>query len=243
MINDKRKALSVLVSFSLFLFLFGCATTGYRAHPELEMRSKDVKTAALLSPDIKVYEFTAGGVRELKDDWCSQGRHNVQEATIECLHDKLANLKPTPVSEEVKEELEEVYALYRAVSTSIKLHVYGPYGFPEKKKTFDYSVGPIKRILDDLEADVLIFIYGSDEISTSGRKALQAGGIAIGLLTGVMVVPRGGITEMSVGVVDASGSVLWYNAKASQGGYDLRNRESAIKLLTDILSDFPRFEK
>jgi hypothetical protein len=243
MINDKRKALLILVSFSLSLFLFGCATTGYRAHPQLEIRLKDVKTAALISPDIKVYEFTAGGVRELRDDWCLKGRDNVQEATIKCLHDKLTDVRPTPVSKEAEEELEDVYALYKAVSTSIQLHIYGPFGFPEKKKHFDYSVGSIKTILENLRADVLIFVYGSDEISTSGRKALQAGAITIGVLTGVMVIPRGGITEVSVGIVDASGSMLWYNVKRSEGGYDLRDRESATNFLAEILSDFPRFKK
>ena len=179
----------------------------------------------------------------MRDEWCSKSRDNVEEATIKCLHDKLADVKPTPVNGEVQEELEEVYALYKAVSTSIQLHIYGPFGFPEKKKNFDYSVGSIKRILETLGADVLIFVYGSDEISTSGRKALQAGAVAIGLLTGVIVIPRGGITEVSVGTVDASGSILWYNVKRAEGGYDLRNRESAINLLTEILSDFPRFER
>jgi len=37
------------------------------------MRAKDVGTAALISPDIKVYELTTGGVRELRDDWCFNG--------------------------------------------------------------------------------------------------------------------------------------------------------------------------
>jgi hypothetical protein len=207
------------------------------------MRSKDVASAALISPDIKVYEFTAGGVREIRDDWCSMGKENVKEAAIKCLHEKLADVRPTPASKEVEEELEDAYALYKAVSTSIQLHVYGPFGFPEKKKNFDYSVGSVNRILEDLKTDVLIFVYGSDEISTSGRKALQVGAIAIGLLTGVAVIPRGGITQVSVGIVDASGSILWYNAKASEGGYDLRDRESATKLLAEILADLPRFKK
>ena len=57
------------------------------------------------------------------------------------------------------------------------------------------------------------------------------------------MIPRGGITQVSVGIVDASGSILWYNVKASEGGYDLRDRESATKLLAEILSDLPRFKK
>ena len=246
MATDKRKTWLVWVGISVSLVLVGCATTGHRGyctHPQLETRAKDVRTAALISPDIKVYELTTGGVRELRDDWCSKGKENVQEATVKHLQDKLANVKPTTVSKETEEELEDVYALYRAVSASIQLHVYGPYEFPEKKKNFDYSIGSIQRILQHLEADVLVLVYGFDEISTSGRKALQAGAVAIGLLTGVVVMPRSGITEVSVGIVDASGSVLWYNVKRSAGGCDLRDRESATKLLAEILSDLPRFRK
>ena len=246
MISDKRKTWLVWAGFSLWLALAGCATTGHReycAHPQLEMRAKDVETAALISPDIKVYELTTGGVRELRDDWCSTGKENVHEATLKHLQDKLTAVKPTPVSKETEEELEEVYALYRAVSASIQLHVYGPYEFPEKKKNFDYSVGSIQRVLQHLGADVLVLVYGYDEISTSGRKALQAGAVAVGLLTGVVVVPRGGITQVSAGIVDASGSILWYNVKRSAGGCDLRDRESAARLLAEIFSDLPRFRK
>ena len=51
MINGNRKVLLILVSFTLSVFLFGCATTKYQAHPQLEMRSKDVASAALISPE------------------------------------------------------------------------------------------------------------------------------------------------------------------------------------------------
>lgn len=71
-----------LLAFSLGLWLLlttvGCATTPKTVHPEFETRTRDIKTAGLISPDIKIFELTAGGVRELKDDWCQKGKENVQ---------------------------------------------------------------------------------------------------------------------------------------------------------------------
>jgi hypothetical protein len=101
-------------------------------------------------------------------------------------------------------------------------------------------VGSIEELLRRLGADALIFVYGYDEISTVGRKALTVLGVAIGAVTGVMILPRSGITAVSVGLVDPSGAILWYNTKAGAGAYDLRKAESAKALLQAILTDLPR---
>ncbi len=244
MIRNHKKYLFLLLCFCLLWGAFGCATvTPYRAHPEFEMRIKNIKNPGLLSPDIKIYEFTAGGVRELRDDWCSTGKENVQGALIECFREKPLEIKPIMVGKEMEEEMEDIYALYRAVSTSINVYTYGDFKFPEKMKNFDYSIGPIDKILQKHGTDALIFVYGFDEISTGGRKALLAAGIIAGALTGVVVLPRSGFTVVSAAIVDLSGTILWYNAKGSQGGYDLRNPESATKFIRSVLSDYPGMKK
>lgn len=244
MIRDHKKSFLLLLCLCLLWIAFGCASiTPYRAHPEFEMRTKNIKTSGLLSPDIKIYEFTAGGVRELRDDWCAKGKVNVQGALIQCFQERPLEVKPVSVDKEMEEEMEDIYALYRAVSTSINLHTYGEFRFPEKMKNFDYSIGTIDKILQKHGTEALIFVYGFDEISTGGRKALQAAGIIAGALTGVYVMPRSGITAVSAAVVDPSGSILWYNIKASQGGYDLRDPESATNFMRAILSSYPGVKK
>jgi fructose-specific phosphotransferase system IIC component len=85
----------------------------------------------------------------------------------------------------------------------------------------------------------MLFVYGFDEISTSGRKALTFLSIIAGAFTGVAIVPRAGITSISIALVDASGTILWYSIKGSEGGFDLRDPESASRLLRGILSGFP----
>jgi hypothetical protein len=241
---DKKKYFLLLSCFCLLCTAFGCAAVApYRAHPEFELRTKNIKTSGLLSPDIRIYEFTAGGVRELRDDWCAMGKENVQGALIQCFREKPLEIKPIMVDKEIEEEMRDIYALYRAVSTSINIYTYGDFKFPEKMKNFDYSIGPIDKILQKHGTDALIFVYGFDEISTGGRKALQAAGIIAGALTGVVVLPRSGITVVNAAIVDPSGTILWYNAKGSQGGYDLRNPESATNFIRSILSDYPGMRK
>lgn len=246
---NPMKSLVFVLGLCLFFMEVGCAPITYRAHPQFEMRAKDIKTIGLLSPDIKIYEFTAGGVRELKDDWCVKGKENVQRAMIECLREKPLEVKPITIDKEMEQEMEDVYALYRAVSTSIILHTRGENKFPEKQSNFDYSIGSVENILKRYRGDALIFVTGFDEISSAGRQALKVVGIIAGVAAaaggvyGAVIIPRSGITIVSVALVDPLGSILWYNIKASEGGYDLRNAESATKLVTDILSDYPGAKK
>ena len=239
----QKKSLGFLGVACLLFMAFGCAPKIYRAHPELEMRSKDIKKPGLISPNVKVLELTAGGIRELRDDWSIRGEENVLRAITENLEEKQIEIKALTVDEDIQEEMEDIQALYRAVSISIILHTYGPFVFPEKKKNFDYSIGSIERILEKFGSDALIFTYGFDEISTKGRKALKVASIVAGAFTGVVIMPRSGITVVSVALVDASGTIFWYSIKGSEGGYDLRKHKSTSKLVKDILSGFPRLGK
>lgn len=225
------------------LFAYGCAPPSFRAHPHFEARSRDIRSPGLLSPDVKVYEFTAGGVRELRDDWCAKGKENMQSAVVGCFRDQPWEVRPITVDKDLEEEMEDIYALYRAVSVSILTHTYGEFLFPEKMKNFDYSIGSIEVITNRYGVDALIFVYGFDEISTPGRKALTVAAIIAGAVTGVMIIPRGGITFVSVALVEPKGSILWFNFKGGQGAYDLRDPESATKLVKLVLSEFPRLKK
>lgn len=241
--TGRKKIFTFISVFCLFL-LIGCAPLSYRTHPEFETRSKNIKSPQLIPPDVKIYKLTAGGVPELIDEWCSTGKENVLKAITESFKDKPTKLQIIPIDKELEEELEDIQALYRAVCTSIYLHTYyGLTSFPEKKKNFDYSIGPIDKILQKYGTDTLVIVYGRDEISTGGRQALQATSVLLGALTGVYMHVRAGITAMSVAVIDPSGSILWFCTKSSEGGHDLRNYESAEGFVKDVFSNFLKSEK
>lgn len=240
---NRQQALGFFIIFYLSFTTLGyAAEISSRSHPELR-HTKDIKVVGFLTPDIKIYELTAGGVRELRDDWSTIGKENVMNALIKGLKEKQLEIKTLTVEKDLQDELEDIQALYRAVATSIRLHTYGEHSFPEKQKNFDYSIGSIENILTKYGVNALIFVYGRDEISTGGRKALTAAGVIAGALTGVVVIPRAGTTAVSVALVNKSGSILWFNVKGSGAGYDLREPESTSEFITEMLSDFPKFEK
>ena len=233
----------LLVPLFFLLAFYGCAGKPYRAHPEFEARSKSIKNPGLIPPDVRIYELSAGGVRELRDDWCVIGKDRVLSALTDCFAGKECKITCLSADDEIKEELEDIKALYRAISVSIRLHTYGPFLFPEKQNNFDYSIGSIEQLLEKLGADALIFVHGEDEISTGGRKALIVLGAIASGITGANVYVRGGITVVSVALVDASGTILWYNMRGSQGAHDLRDTASAAGLVQNILSTFPKMKQ
>ncbi|MCL5062961.1 MAG: hypothetical protein M0Z70_08050 [Nitrospiraceae bacterium] len=233
----------ILQVLCLLLLAFGCAPKAYRVHPDFDTLSKNIKSPSLIPPDIKVYEFTVGGIQELRDDWSATARANVLKIVTETFKEMAFEIKTMAIDKDIEDELEDIQALYRAVSTSIQLHTYNQQTlFPEKLKNFDYSIGSIEKILHKYGTDALILVYGFDEIPTGGRKALTAAGIIIGVFTGVIVAPRAGITALSIALIDSSGTVLWYSFKGMPG-YDLREPENAINLTKGILSDFPSLRK
>jgi hypothetical protein len=148
--------------------------------------------------------------------------------------------KRITIDDDLKKEIEDIRALYKAVSQSIRLHAIGPgpYVFPDKVASFDYSIGPIDTILNRYDCDALIIVYGTDAISTGGRKALMALGAIAGAFTGVVVMPAGGATTINFAVIDEGGNILFYTSKAG-AGYDLRKPESALSIVNQVVAEYP----
>ncbi len=237
---NKRNILILLSPFLLLFYAVGCVPLEYKTHPEFEMRSKKINAPGLIPPDTKVYEYTAGGVQELRDDWCAQGKDNILNALIKGFEKKGIQINTLSIDEDTKEEMEDILALYRAVSTSIGLHAYGQFMFPEKKSNFDFSIGSIEKITKEYNSDAIIIVYGRDEQSTGGRNALKVAGILASAIAGTYVGPRGDITSVSIALVEPSGTILWYCIKSLPGGHDFTDPDSVSVFLEDIISNFPR---
>ena len=233
----------ILILYVVMFFLFGgCAPKEYRVNPDFASLSKEIRIPILAHPKVEVYELTAGGVRELKQEWSDIGLENVATAVLQNLQGIKCQIMEKNLSPEMEEKIEDLRALYLAVSYSIQMHAINPQSpsaFPTKIANFDYSIGPIDDLLKELGADGIILIYGSDEISTGGRQALIATGIIVGAVTGVFAVPRAGITSINASIINPDGKIIWYSSKAG-GGHDLRNKESVNKIIQQLFADFPK---
>ena len=244
MSGSKLKQRVFLIFIGSVFVLMGCAPKTYKTNPQFSTNCKLIKSYCLIKADVEICEISAGGVKEIRDDWCAQGLENVMTALRKTLELKAVNYKPITIDDDLKKEIEDIQALYRAVSLSIRVHAIGegPHIFPDKAKTFDYSIGPINTVLDRYDCDAVIIVYGTDDISTGGRKALMALGAIAGAFTGVVVMPAGGITTINFALIDQEGNILYYSSKA-EGGYDLRDPASALSFVNKVIEDYPGCEK
>jgi len=234
---DRRLSLLLLIFVAATV---GCAPKAYRTHREAKGRGERIGSVGLAPCDTKIHSLSAGGVQELRDDWCDVARENIANAVKIELSNRSIEVTELSAAAVETEEFKEIAALYRAVSLSILQHAYGDHPFPSKQTEFDYTVGPIEDLLAATGADALIFAYGYDQISTGGRKALMFLGVLAGAVTGVVVTPVAGTSIVSIAMVDASGDILWHSVQGGTGGYDLRDATSTETLIRTMFEDFPR---
>ena len=231
---------TVAVLVVLMAAVFGCAPAHYRIHPDFEPRVEKIGAIGLATPDVKIYSLSAGGGQELRDDWSAEGRKAVTDAVVAYFKRRHVTVKPVQPKNSAA-EMDDLQALYRAVSSSVLDHTYSDTErFPSKMARFEYTVGSVDKVLAGSGAQGLIIIYAFDEISTGGRKALKVLTSPLSLITGVK--PRSGYSAMTAALVDPSGNVLWYNIQGNEGGYDLRDPGSAASFVDRLLDGLPRWK-
>lgn len=200
----------------------------------------------LLPPDIRVHEVSAGGVVEKVDDWTASANAHAMKAVREIGSSrKIFELRDAPaLSDADKGTLDQHLALYELVAASADFSRSGPFApWRERAQNFDYSLGPgLKELCERSDMDAALIIIGSDYISSAGRKAQMALGVLAAALMGVAVIPQGGISFVSVGVLDMhSGDLLWYSTNRGPQN-DLRQEEQVRAILERLFQEYPGIE-
>ncbi|MEX1330563.1 MAG: hypothetical protein AB1Z29_27505 [Desulfobacterales bacterium] len=215
-INKRRSVLSIIY---LLLLVTGCALDTYRMHPEFGTRAASIKDPVLITPDVGMYELSSGGVVMLRDDWSRTGRKNLQNAILGYFKDKRCKVKLIEMDSQTAKEMEEVRALYRLVHKTMDQHAFGHHQNRSNNHRFDFSIGSLEAILQEFDADAMIFVTGYDQVFKNGHKAL-----------------------IDLAVADSSGNILYYSVKGTTKGEDIRDPVSTAALIHDLLSSFPRME-
>ncbi len=239
MFSGKRLLSSSLLLIALQLAGYGCVQSVYHNYRELEARARNLKTIAILPPEVRISELSAGGISDLRDDWSAAGKQNTERAIIDILNEnrvRASLLQPDP---QVKGEIEDIMPLYKAVMASIYTHAYvgqgNPNIFPGKMEKFDYSIGNLEKIAGKHKSDGILIVFGKDEISSTGRKVLRF----VQAINPFGEADRSGVTFVGAALVDKSGDILWFNSYAHSGGYDLRDYASARDFAKIVLKTFP----
>lgn len=193
-----------------------------RARPDFATRLPSIRSAALLTLDVKEYEVSAGGVPELKEDWSSAAQRAVHDALTAELRARQIELRRVEPEPDTAEEIEDLRALTEAVNASIR--------FPNAR--FDYSLGPVNALADRYKVDALVFVWARARLPTGGRKVVAA---LLGSGAGAEV------GQIAISIVDRTGEVLWFDHRALVGASgDLQHPGTTAELMHAIVGDLPR---
>jgi hypothetical protein len=190
-------------------------------------------------PNVYVGEQTTAGINQPNADWTEQARSQLNTALEMALARRSGEMKIMP---ELFGEDGQMLADYRALFTTIAgtamVHKLFPGNrLPTKEGTFDWTMGPGAAQLGKLGGgDYGLFFHTYDSYGSSGRKAVQA----IGLLMGMGV--QSGVHIGYAGLIDfKTGDLVWLNVDVAMGG-DVREADGAHRRIEQLLEDFPARE-
>jgi hypothetical protein len=230
-----RKGILACIAF-LMLGLAGCTTAGgikESAGANFQWTSPSHKLV-LVEPDVQLGQLEAGGTLTPRADWSRAAKDNIKAALTGILGKKSTELVDAdPLSDRHEIQLAK---LHGAVSTAIRLHLYGGdrMRLPNKGDALDWSLGPgAQDFQKHYGADYGLFITVRDSYSTAGRTAV----IVLGALVGMGM--SGGSMQASVSLVDLrTGNIVWFNF-LTQGTGDLRTPQPAQAVVDELLGKLP----
>ncbi|HBG62051.1 MAG: hypothetical protein A2Y03_06630 [Omnitrophica WOR_2 bacterium GWF2_38_59] len=236
----KRKFILILV---LFLFT-GCAPLTYRTNSAFDTYFKEKKRVLVLSPDMKIYKLTAGGVDQYQEDWSFESNKYMKDEIKSELDSfktiDFAYLDTNSLGQADKQFIDEQKSIYYTVASSVVVHTYEPALLMKHKlKDFDYTMGiELSEIKNIQDAEVILFVSGRNYIWTAGRASLAFLSGAVGLFTGVYLPVPAGKELLAASLVDVkTGDILWFNYLAMPG--DMRMEKTVRRLSKKLFRDFP----
>jgi hypothetical protein len=222
----------------------GCATstvvTSGRTHPTTASRMDEIKTTAVLPPDITLNSLGAGGVAERRDDWTEMARANARQVLESVRPERIVYVRDLDTRAELADEIAEVQALFELIDMNLLLS-YSPLQVvpPSARGSLDYSVGSIDRILDAAQADALLVVRGVDDIFATDRKALAVAGFILAAAAGTSFNMSSGEAHLSAALIGRDGTILWYDWVGDAGMGDLRKPEGVRATIERLLRSMP----
>ena len=237
--SNLRRKVSVL-RLSVFLvagaMLAACQTVAMKTTGTFEPPPPGSRVV-LMTPDVVLSELQAAGLEEPKAEWTAAAKEHIRTEIDHFLVERhLSMVRYTEPSDPAELTVHNrLINLHGAVGNALVLHTLLPnMQLPTKKDKFDWSLGPnVAHLREDFDSDLALFIYIRDSYSSAGRAAL----VMAGLLLGAPV--QGGHQRGFASLVDLrTGDIVWFN-RIQLGVGDLREPESAKKVVEGLLTDIP----
>ncbi len=225
-----------LMGILLITLLAGCATQSRTVKQIDRLQAVDQNKPKLLvmTPDVKYYLLTAGGVSQPHGDWTDAARRNFENALVDFAESRGTDLVMIPDDINLDETEIAYQKLYSAVGISILNHYYGVLKLPTKQGSFDWSLGNgVREIGEKYDADYALYSYYRDYQASGGRIAFAVLAAAAGV--GISAGSESGFAAL----VDLrTGDIVWFNL-VSAGSGELREPQGAHTVVRQLFEDLP----
>ncbi len=229
-----RKLCSFTAALALLLIVAGCvSTSSVKQIDRLEAVGENPKIL-VMTPDVKYYLFTAGGVPQPHAEWTKAARINFSNSLH--IYATKRGIEIITIDEEDQLTDTEIsyQKLYSAVGSSILAHHFGELKLPTKQGTFDWTLGPGVNVIGNrYSADYALFTFYRDYQASGGRLAFSF----FAAMVGVGIVAGGEVGFASL--VDLkTGDIVWFNQVAAGVG-ELREEDGAMATVNYLFKDMP----
>jgi hypothetical protein len=172
----------------------------------------------ILEPEVMMYDVSAGGVFEYRDDWSgSASRRAAVSAAL-----KLGALGyESTLLPDAAGGAAEVFRLktkMRYHAAAFQSPFFSGLNVIAEIDSLTYSVGPVQTLCDAYGVDGLLYIYGFTEKFSEERRAgtADAGSER---------------TFMAAILVERDGRVSWYRHMLADGGLDMRTEAHSMRMI------------
>jgi hypothetical protein len=198
----------------------------------------EIETTAVLSPHVTLRAYSAGGIREERDEWNHTARTVIAEYIAGLPGNEFVLIDELENDPEFEDEITEIRDLYRAIE--LNMQAFG-HMLPAARQSSTYSVGSVDRLLEAANADALLVVYGVDDIFTSGRQALVLVSMvaSVYLGGGGVIGTDAGEAHISAALIGRDGTILWHRMLNQGQISDLRTQDGVAKTLKALFQSFP----
>lgn len=217
--------------------LTGCAATGGTTltAPDYARRRPQLRTVAVMPLKLNLFQVQAGGNAELIDEWRDEAQALLSAAVTKRLEEEeglnLVFAEQDYLLQYYQPLWRKYRALFETVTGAAMRHGFDVTAFPSKVSGFDYTLGPGAAELAKLfNADALLFVYGTDNTSTAGRKWVAAANLGL---------VDYGYDSMIMALIDAeTGDYLWLKRSAPFENLNLRSATDVERTVEWMFADF-----
>lgn len=220
-------------ALSLLLLSACAATSNVKQVDRLDAVEED-PVILIMTPDVKYYLLTAGGLSEPHAEWTEAARKNFSTALQEYAKERNIKIITPPIDRQLDDTEVMYQKLYSAVGTSILIHHFGMMKLPTKQGSFDWSLGQgTQAIADKYGADYALFSYYRDYQASEGRVAFAVLAAVAGV--GISTGHEAGFASL----VDLrTGDIVWFN-QVTIGSGELRHEDGARATIDVLFENMP----